>query len=56
MAKDYTILVLYLENGTSEAVDSVKKGLNILFELEKETGYHHLVIESFKQLKKSLDD
>ena len=58
MARDYWGIGIVLKglNQRKEAAESVKKGLKVLLELEKETGYHHPLIETFKEIKKSLKD
>jgi hypothetical protein len=37
-----------------EAIESFEKGLNILLELEMETGYHHPWIEDLEQMVENL--
>jgi tetratricopeptide (TPR) repeat protein len=51
-AKDYGNIgpVLKELNKSTEAVESVDKGLTILLDIEKQTGYHHPLIETLKQI------
>jgi tetratricopeptide (TPR) repeat protein len=58
MAIDYATIGLALNgmNKRKEAAESVETGLNILLELEKETDYHHPLIERLKEIKESLKD
>jgi hypothetical protein len=51
IARDYYNMGLALEalSENVEAIDSVNRGLNILLELEKETGYHHPWIETLER-------
>ena len=57
MAIDYANIGFVLKelNKRKEALESVENGLNILLELEKETGYHHPLIETLKEIKESLE-
>ena len=56
MAKDYWGIGQALKklNKRKKAVESVQSGLNILLELEGEMGYHHPLIETLKQIRKSI--
>ena len=58
MAVDYSNIGIVLKdlNKRKETLESVENGLSILLELEKETGYHHPLIETLKETKKSLKD
>ena len=57
MAKDYWGIGQALKlNKRKKSAESVQSGLNILLELEKETGYRHPLVETLKQIKESLDD
>lgn len=58
MGRDYTNIGRALKemNQLREAVEAVGTGLNILLELEKETGYRHPLIKTLKEIKESLED